>query len=66
MTQYIEGFRAEFAGICEGREIYSLRGWSGRIHFQGTSEECRRYAQLYKHKVREHDHRVRTSRREVV
>ena len=65
MLEYIEGFRSVFTATVEGLDIYSIQGWDGRTLFQGSKEECRRYAKLYRTKVAEHEERVRSSRRVV-
>jgi hypothetical protein len=64
-TEYIDGLRAELHGRFEGSDIYSVRAWDGRVIFQGTLEECRRYVRLHHAKVAAHEERVRLSRREV-
>ena len=66
MLEYIDGFRAEHIVTIDGREIFTLKNWDGRTLFQGSRDEYQRYACLYKRKVREHEERVRSSRREVV
>jgi hypothetical protein len=65
-TEYIEGHRAEFLGRYEGVDIFSVHSWSGRVLFQGSRDECRRYVKLHLAKVAEHERLIRKSRREVV
>ena len=66
MYEYIEGMRAKFTATVEGVEIFSMYGFDGRMLFQGSRPECRRYARVYKGKVIEHEERVRSSRRQVI
>lgn len=65
MTEYIEGFRVQLLGRFEGSEILSVQGWDGKVLFQGSRDECRRYVRLHRTKVADHERRIRETRREV-
>ena len=43
MHEYIEGLRATYHTSSDGKDIFSVHGWDGRVLFQGTLTGSRHY-----------------------